>query len=83
MTWISLKDQLPPVNTYVIIHLSNNTKFIDHDDDPNYRIAKLKKYDTIFNNENISFYRFEEFCQAHIFQIEEVDYWCKIERIKK
>lgn len=72
MNWISIKDKLPELNKYVLIHIINR-KWID-EGDPFYKVASLhKKYDNTF--------RFEEF-GPDCFTLDEVDYWCEIQKVK-
>ena len=71
MNWISIKDQLPKLNKYVLIHIINR-KWID-EDDPFYKVASLhKKYDNTF--------RFEEF-GPDCFTLDEVDFWLEIPKV--
>lgn len=77
MNWKSIKQYLPPLNKYVIIHyIGGNWK--DNDDDPNFVIAKFEKKDSIIDDNTLP-YIFRPFGPGS-FELDEVDYWCEFDR---
>lgn len=78
MDWKDINKELPPLNTYVLIHYVGEN-WHDSDDDPTFKIAKFKENAFYHPTLNNSKYIFREFGPESI-EIHEVDYWCEFDK---
>lgn len=73
--WISVKDKLPPANTYVLVHYSGGNH---RDGDDQFgcecRVMKFVKDSNMEVGNNLRPYRWLEFGPGSLFG-QDVDYW--------